>query len=80
MLSLKKNLLTGKLQACKVYQPEGYSSFTANTKVQGLFMFRKRLEDIKGLFLRALGIKSFSCTENTELAQAISAKFSERKD
>jgi hypothetical protein len=32
MLSLKENLLTGKLQACKAYQPERYSSFTANTK------------------------------------------------
>jgi len=43
---LKENLLTGKLKAYKGYQPEGYSSFIANTKVQGLFMFRKRLEDI----------------------------------
>ncbi|MFP3130471.1 MAG: hypothetical protein RXR51_02665 [Nitrososphaeria archaeon] len=32
---LEGKLITGKLQACKEYQPEGYSSFTANTKVQG---------------------------------------------
>jgi len=68
------------LQACKGYQPEEYKSFTTNTKVQKLFMFRKKLGDIKGLFLRALGMKSLSCTENTELAQAISAKSSELKD
>ena len=42
-------------------------------------MFRKKLGDIKGLFLKALGIKQLSCTKNTELAQAISAKFSEQK-
>jgi hypothetical protein len=46
MLSLKENLLTGKLQACKAYQPEVCNSFTTNTKVQGLFMFIKRLKDI----------------------------------
>ncbi|MFP3130880.1 MAG: hypothetical protein RXR51_04785 [Nitrososphaeria archaeon] len=46
MLSLKENLLTGKLQACKAYQPEVCNSFTANTIVQGLFMFRKRLKGI----------------------------------
>jgi len=43
-------------------------------------MFRKKLGDIKGLFLRALKMKSLSCTENTELVQAISAKFSELKN
>ncbi|MFP3214200.1 MAG: hypothetical protein RXR18_03185 [Nitrososphaeria archaeon] len=57
MLSLKENLLTGKLQVCKAYQPEGYSSFTANTKVQGLFMFRKRLEGINSLCLSKLNVK-----------------------
>ena len=72
--------LTGKLQACKAYQPEGYSSFTANTKVQGLFMFRKRLEGINSLCLSKLNMKSLSFTKCTEPMRAISAKFSERKD
>ena len=49
-------------------------------KSTGLFMFRKKLGDIKGLFLRGLGMKSLSCTENTELAQVTSAKSSELKD
>jgi len=65
---------------CRVYQLAECNSFIESTKVQGLFMFRKELEDIKGLFLRVLGMKSLSCTENTELAQAISAKSSKRKD
>jgi hypothetical protein len=43
---LEGKLTTGKLKACKAYQPEVCNSFTANTKVQGLFMFRKRLKDI----------------------------------
>ena len=80
MLSLKENLLTGKLQACKAYQPEGYSSFKANTKVQRLFVFRKRLGDIKGLYLSKLNMKSLSFTKCTEPMRAISAKFSERKN
>jgi hypothetical protein len=65
-----KGKLTGKLQACKAYQPEGYSSFTANTKVQGLFIFRKRLEGINSLCLSKLNMKSLSftkCTEPSEL-------------
>jgi len=57
MLSLKENLLTGKLQACKAYQPEVCNSFTANTIVQGLFMFRKKLEDINSLCLSKLNVK-----------------------
>jgi len=43
-------------------------------------MFRKKLEDIKGLFPRKLRMKSLSCTENTELTQAISAGYYVQKD
>jgi len=43
-------------------------------------MFRKKLEDIKGLFLRALRMKSLSYTENTELTQAISAGYYVQKN
>ncbi|MFP3131585.1 MAG: hypothetical protein RXR51_08440 [Nitrososphaeria archaeon] len=57
---LEGKLTTGKLQACKVYQPEVCNSFTANTKVQGLFIFIKRLEGINSLCLRALRMKSLS--------------------
>jgi len=64
----------------KAYPSAECNSFTANTIVQGLFMFRKKLEDIKGLFLRALGMKSLSFTENTELTQAISAGYSVQKN
>jgi len=60
---------------CKAYPPAVYNSFIENTKVQALYMFRKKLEDIKDLFL-----KSLSFTKCTEPIRAISAKFSERKD
>ena len=68
MLSLKENLLTGTLQACKGYQPEGCNSFIENTKVQGLFMFRKRLGDINSLLPN---MKSLSFTKFTEPASYI---------
>ena len=57
-----------------------YNSFIESTKGNGLFIFRKKAEDIKGLFLKALRMKSLSCTENTELARAISERYFARKD
>ena len=64
----------------RVYQLAECNSFIESTKEQGLFMFRKELEDTKSLCLRALGMKSLSCTENTELAQVTSERYFARKD
>ena len=65
---------------CKAYPSAECNSFIENTKVQGLFMYRKKLEDIKGLFPRKLRMKSLSYTENTELTQAISAGYYVQKN
>jgi len=49
-------------------------------KSTGVIHVQKKVGRHKRLFLRALGMKSLSCTENTELAQAISAKYFRAKD
>jgi cobyrinic acid a,c-diamide synthase len=57
MLSLKENLLTGKLLTCKAYQLEGYSSFTANTKVQGVIHVQKKAKRHYSFCLSKLNVK-----------------------
>jgi len=79
MLSLKENLPTGKLQGVQGISTRRVQQLYSKYKTSH-YMFRKRLEGINSLCLRALRMKLLSFTKCTEPMRAISAKFSERKD
>jgi len=78
MISLKKNLPTGKLKAYKGYQLEGYSSFTTNTK--GALCVQKKAGRHKQPLPEQVKYKIIKLYKMYRANASYMTKFSERKD